>query len=623
MKYHDLKIVLRGSSGRYTVKWTFPEGTLPGDNYGEKSFDDKKFELNVQDKIYETTTIEQFLKDIENGEFPPPKVLEKVGGHLYKMIIGPYGDESLFSKAEELAAIKYGLRLCLDIQAQELVSIPWELLWHQEFIARKSGLSIVRYINTASSVEVSLKISSEEKLKILLVSASPSNNPFDEEQYIKPVKAAFKEYSDVFDVDVLKEATREDLITRLGSNKYSLFHFVGHGHFDENNNGGIDLLNEKRDKQAEHFSANDLSTWLQRSGVKLAFLCSCETAKTSVQESFRGVTHNLVQKGGIPAVVAMPYKFPQGKVAIGIVNSFYRSLLMPGNTIDDAVNAARASISDDQIWWIPVLYGQYSEWRLTDKLSSEDKIEQSRQQTPFPQNRESGTLTPSSDSPESSLGYILLGYVLVGIDIVWPMNLNSLWIASSAFLWVCFGVTIWTLILIFKKRWSRSSGLALFGAWSVVWLVIWSKSSLIWAFGWIISICLAMFFDNYLLKAIDLKSKKSDIRLVYIRLNPYYVLCAYALVAILAVGSLTSFYPNGPYSLRGSFYSSESYPSIANGFSEMIRFPVVLYGMREAAEKLKNHHRQPIICFKRLMTPSVGSLIFGFFMGYFLSFYGV
>ena len=240
-------------------------------------------------------------------------------------------------------------RLRLDIQAPELISVPWELLRDdQQFLARRE-VSIVRFIGNARKDDVNL----DSRMKVLIVSASPQNDSFNEDKYVLPVKALFNEYGIKPDLLKGKDATREGLLNKL-ENKYDLFHFVGHGSF-EKDKGKVWVINQQGNPDS--IRGNDLSDWLWDSGVKFAFFCSCRTGITSQENTFNGVACSLVGRG-IPAVVAMQYNIPQ-KEAKTFVESFYSKLLR-SESIDEAMRLARKSLPYDEVsWCIPVLYSQF------------------------------------------------------------------------------------------------------------------------------------------------------------------------------------------------------------------------------------------------------------------------
>ena len=245
-------------------------------------------------------------------------------------------------------------RLRLDIQASELISIPWELLRDEKGFLIRRGVSIVRFMNAPKN-----DINLDYNLKVLIVSSSPNTMSFDEGNYIDPLQSLFNKKGIRPKILRGEQATRQSLQKILDENHYDLFHFVGHGAF-EKNKGKVWVRNEQGDK--ESIMAEDLSVWLWDSGVKFAFFCSCQTGITSEENTFNGVAQSLVGQK-IPAVVAMQYNFPQNEAKI-FVEAFYDKLLR-SESIDEAMRFARNSLPHDEVaWCIPVLYSQFNIGRL-------------------------------------------------------------------------------------------------------------------------------------------------------------------------------------------------------------------------------------------------------------------
>jgi CHAT domain-containing protein len=244
----------------------------------------------------------------------------------------------------------------LDIQAPELIGIPWELLRDdQQFLVRRV-VFIVRFIDNARKDDVTLDF---KNIKVLIVSASPTDNSFNESAYIQPVGELFQQYGIQPDILRGEQATRSNLQRILDENKYDWFHFVGHGTFAKDN-GKVWVINQEGN--SEPIRGNDLSDWLWDSGVKFAFFCSCQTGITSQENTFNGVAHSLVGRG-IPAVVAMQYNFPQQEAKV-FVESFYDKLLKSEN-IDEAMRFARNRLPHGEVsWCIPVLYSQFNIGKL-------------------------------------------------------------------------------------------------------------------------------------------------------------------------------------------------------------------------------------------------------------------
>jgi hypothetical protein len=589
MKYHYLKIILDKGREDYKVKWVLSHSIAPYRGSGEWCFSEKLFTFNWQYKLGDSDvsySIRSFCEEIKNGTEPPQQHLEKAGEYFYDLIIAPYGEA--FSTICQCRG-EFGLRLLLDIRIPELVSVPWELLWHEEFIARKPGFSIARFNEYVSAVQINLKT----PLKVLIVSASPADDPFSEDEYNR--------HEDRFKFHVIKQATREKLHEELSKkNEYNLFHFIGHGNFDERN-GGIYLL--KGDRDRDLVSAPDLSSLLKSAGISFVFLCSCNTGETSIKESYRGVAQNLILKGGIPSVIAMPYKFPQGEVAKKISSSFYENLLKDGNTVDEALFQARLAIECERgSWCIPVLYAQYSEWNVaanSSAIETLDGVLQGLEQF------------KPKDGVVSALSYIITGFLLVGINISCLTSLSS---TIPAFIWISIGIWIWTCILILGKRWSQTSALVILVFWLAVWLAIFANGEdLVWALGLTVSICVAIISDKLLSNIMNFQSQKfgSTYRLRDFR---KYILLLLLIFLVGVLSCMFSYGDSGFFLVHHGNTVSFLFNLLFKGMLNVIQLPFVIYGMPHAAAVLKKYNSSKYCIRMQILVANL-CLLFGVVVG--------
>lgn len=158
-----------------------------------------------------------------------------------------------------------------------------------------------------------------------------------------------------------KPCTLANIAAEL-SNGYHVLHIVCHGLYspkaqetrlilaDSKNN-----VREERDKDIAEALAARLIEVDDESKLRLVFLASCESGKSSSADAFRGLAPKLVA-AGVPAVVAM-----QDQVAVETARqfalTFYERLLRHGQ-IDLATNEARRVVMDAKLPGpvIPVLF---------------------------------------------------------------------------------------------------------------------------------------------------------------------------------------------------------------------------------------------------------------------------
>ena len=157
-------------------------------------------------------------------------------------------------------------------------------------------------------------------------------------------------------LEQLEEATLASLQRRLRLAEYNIFHFIGHGGFDQQTQEGV-LILEGEKQRGRPVSGNYLGTLLHdHRPLRLALLNACEGARTSRFDPFGGVAQSLVQQG-IPAVIAMQFEVTD-EAAITLAHEFYAAVA-DGLPIDGALAEARKAIfarGNDVEWGTPVLY---------------------------------------------------------------------------------------------------------------------------------------------------------------------------------------------------------------------------------------------------------------------------
>ena len=266
-----------------------------------------------------------------------------------------------------------GVRLRLRLPPS-LIELPWEYLYdpaQQRFLVHSTSTPLVRYLDlpqTPKPLAVALP------LKVLVVIAGPSDyQPLDVEtewQKIKAAVAALEERGLVQLTRLPPEqgqgATLAALQKQLRSGQFHIFHFIGHGGFDEQSQDGV-LLFETDDGRSRLVSGNYLGTLLHdHPSLRLAILNACEGARTTQSDPFAGVAQQLVRQG-IPAVIAMQNEITDD-AAIRLAHEFYDALLA-GYPVDGALAEARKALfaaGNDIEWGTPVLYLRASDGKLFD-----------------------------------------------------------------------------------------------------------------------------------------------------------------------------------------------------------------------------------------------------------------
>jgi len=280
--------------------------------------------------------------------------------------------ESMRSLKEDEA-----LRLRLKFDAWQVADLAWELVYVARPTAGASGkgvdgflaldrrISIVRYEYTDHPLipfepgdDVTIRqivlLSSPMDLETLDL-ASEAANIADS---LRSVTNLAIELVEAPTVEALQEALERPL---------HLFHFAGHGAFKTRlveefgsleGKGNIVLCGS--DGRATLFPADKLALNLVRSGVRIAFLNSEQSASRDRSHQLSGLAPALAHSG-IPAVIGLNGLITD-RGAIMFSKAFYRNLAA-GNSVDTAVTNARLAVytlgedgGQPPYWSIPVLY---------------------------------------------------------------------------------------------------------------------------------------------------------------------------------------------------------------------------------------------------------------------------
>jgi hypothetical protein len=271
----------------------------------------------------------------------------------------------------------------------QALSLPWELLHDEQgFLAlrTKNPVSIIRRLPQAQLGALLTPFT--PPLRVLLVTARPDDAGFVDLRGIarelldevQPQIAA-----GAIALEFLRPPTRAALRERLSHDPpVHILHFDGHGTFDDalatNDNqrlqGGAQgkLVFEKDDGTLDLVAADDLAQLLQDSGVRLAVLTACQSAKGAADDLFSSVAARL-SRSGVDSVVAMSASVLVAS-ASRYVEAFYRRLAA-GEAVTLAHERARQVLHDNperhlhqrrrdeagapiklKDWWLPHFYQQ-------------------------------------------------------------------------------------------------------------------------------------------------------------------------------------------------------------------------------------------------------------------------
>ena len=316
------------------------------------------------------------------------------GGKLFEAVFK--GDvRGCFRSSQDKATLEdKGLRIKLRLlDAPELADLPWEYLHNRplnRFLSLSTQTPIVRYIELPEPIP---PLDVKPPMRILVMVSSPSDyDQLDVEQEKGNLQSALSnlEQRGMVEIEWLEEATLRALQQRLRRERYHIFHFIGHGGFDERAQDGLLLLEDQRGR-GRRVSGQHLGVMLHdHRTLRLAVLNACEGARSSRTDPFAGVAMTLVQQG-IPAVVAMQFEITD-EAAITFASEFYAAIA-DGYPVDASLAEARKTIfaiGNDVEWGTPVLYMRSPDGQIFDveplsekereALAREEREEEARRQ---------------------------------------------------------------------------------------------------------------------------------------------------------------------------------------------------------------------------------------------------
>jgi hypothetical protein len=323
--------------------------------------------------------IQEGVRGIEGG-YQGTKFFQDLGTALFKAVFhGTIGDRYRTSegRADEAG---HGLRLRLRIEPQELLELPWELLFdpsRDRFLARSPHTPLSHYLELPNPHPT---LAVTPPLRLLVVVSSPVNlqelglqelDVAKEQDQIANALQNWKE-AKLVAIEMMDNAIVHEVHDRMRHFQPHVVHFIGHGGLISTN--GKDqgcLVLEDEQRRYKLVDEEKFCALVDHKISRLVVLNACETAATSKVRGLVGVAPRLV-RAGIPAVVAMRYPILDG-AAIAFSREFYRALAS-GLAVDAAVADARKGLfleegsetRTDRAWFMPVLFMRAPDGRLFD-----------------------------------------------------------------------------------------------------------------------------------------------------------------------------------------------------------------------------------------------------------------
>lgn len=267
------------------------------------------------------------------------------------------------------------LRLWLT-DVPELAVLPWELLYDAgaaRFVALSNHTPLVRYLEMAAP-PAALNVHPPLNVLVML-SSPPGYPPLEVDREWDTLVAALSplQASGLVTLHRLADARLSTLQTELRRGVYHIFHFTGHGGFDEATGDGVLVVSAEdggEDAGSENaggaaqpsdagrvIAATALGDLLHdHPSLRLAMLNACQAARAAGGDPFSGAGQGLV-RAGIPAVVAM--QFPIADMDAARLSRELYAALADGYPLDAALAEARKALANESAgvaWATPVLF---------------------------------------------------------------------------------------------------------------------------------------------------------------------------------------------------------------------------------------------------------------------------
>ncbi len=227
----------------------------------------------------------------------------------------------------------------------------------RDYVCLSKQTPVVRYLKSDQTPET---LAVQPPLSILAMIASPGDSASldaPRERKLMEDATADLRAGHKLRLEWVNGSTWGDLQRALSRGRYHVFHFIGHGDFDEAAGAGVLAFADEGGKK-DLLDATQVGRLLADHGsLRLAVLNSCLGARASETDVFSSTAAVLVARG-VPAVVAMQDQITD-KAALQFSKSLYEALA-DGSPIDAGVTDARKAVSlkfrDSLEWATPVLH---------------------------------------------------------------------------------------------------------------------------------------------------------------------------------------------------------------------------------------------------------------------------
>ena len=362
LQYDDFDLQITPlPGGKYRVHVNAPSGQTSGD-----------FLLPFTDIDFGNFLgrIGQVRRGTRRSDGPELNAAKEFGGKLFNAVFSGEMIAQLRSSVEQSLDRDHGLRIRLRLtDAPELADLPWEFLYdaaQNHFLTTSIETPVVRFLDLPQKI-TPLRVSLP--LRVLVMIAGPRNlKRLDAEGEWARLQDGLGDLlrSGQIVLERMPAATLSALRLRARGAPFHIFHFIGHGGFDQQAQDGV-LQFEDESGMSYPVRGELLGMQLHdHRSLRLAVLNACEGARSSRRDPFSGVAQSLLQQR-VPAVIAMQFEISDAAAKI-FAREFYCAIA-EGNPVDAAVCESRKALFNEEFgqeWATPVLYMRSQEGALFD-----------------------------------------------------------------------------------------------------------------------------------------------------------------------------------------------------------------------------------------------------------------
>src|SRR6267378_1666989 len=360
MKYDDFDLQIEPAGNRFRVRLlNAPTGQATTE------FALPFTEIEVANFL---SRIGQVRRAMRRVDAPELQAAKEFGGKLFAAIFSGEMIAQLRGSMEQASDKDHGLRIRLRLtDVPALADLPWEFLYdanQNHFLTTSSETPVVRFLDLPQRI-APLRVALP--LRVLVMIASPRNlKRLDAEGEWARLQESLGDLLSAGQlvIERLPAATLDALRLRARGAPFHVFHFIGHGGFDEAAQDGV-LQFEDESGMSYPVRGELLGMQLHdHRSLRLAVLNACEGARSSRQDPFSGVAQSLLQQR-VPAVIAMQFEISDAAAKVFALE-FYRAVA-EGNPVDAAVCESRKALFKEEFgqeWATPVLYMRSQEGQL-------------------------------------------------------------------------------------------------------------------------------------------------------------------------------------------------------------------------------------------------------------------